>query len=342
MMQAFKGSELCRVADNTLNYIKKEQGTDPLSVGKAFEGMVSEKRVEDTLAFICQTYISDVRAGRKSRLHDIKFINQNFEFIRWKARQSQIQKHIAKSQNPKQQNLLSKIPQDKILLTKYYTKLVKGSIQPSAKFTQALYALPYDEKGLSLKQAEQQKTLLTRYRYTRQQVMEGVLLKNQLAKPLIWVSPDSLHDILMQGTAILKLNGKRHFLNVHRNNDIQYDYTQAKDKQARYWYFKHVPGIMGYGTDAEHKIQVIPQVTFAGDIQQLGLGKLIMLSYQQDDSQIHRLGVLADTGGAFSDNQFQLDLLTNSYYGWADYHQANKHLPDFVEARILLKKQSAE
>jgi len=341
-MAEFKGSELCRVADNTLKYMHKEQQDELLPVGSDMPTYVTLERVKQTLDFICKTYISDVRAGRQSSLHSMDFINRHFEFIRWSPNGKQIQQQIKRSTNPKQQNMLSRIPKDKILLTKYYTKLIKGSLSPSADYNQALYALPYDERGLNLQQAMLQQSSLTRYKYTRQQIMQGMLHQKKLAKPLVWVSEDSLHDIMMQGTAILKWNGKRHFLNVHRNNGIAYDYALAKDKQQRYWYFKNVPGIMGYGKDAERKIQILPHVTFAGDIQHIGLGKLLMLSYAQEQQDIHRLGILADTGGAFADNQFQLDMLTDSYYGWQDYHAANKHLPDFVEARILLKKQELQ
>ena len=42
----------------------------------------------------------------------------------------------------------------------------------------------------------------------------------------------------------------------------------------------------------------------------------------------------------FDNNLFQLDLLVDSYYGWADYHQANKQLPDYASAWSMLLKHS--
>jgi len=33
-----------------------------------------------------------------------------------------------------------------------------------------------------------------------------------------------------------------------------------------------------------------------------------------------------------------LDYLVDSYRGWSDYHQANKHLPDYARVWLMLKK----
>ena len=154
--------------------------------------------------------------------------------------------------------------------------------------------------------------------------------------------------MLLQGTGVLNVDGKVRYFNVHRNNGIAYDYTMGKREQARYWYFIETPEIMGYGYNQQSKIAIKPQVTFAGNVADLGLGKLIMVSYpiknsdtksSKDFKTISRLGVLADQGGAFDNNLFQLDLLVNSYRGWTDYHQANKHLPDYARAWILLLKE---
>ena len=65
---------------------------------------------------------------------------------------------------------------------------------------------------------------------------------------------------------------------------------------------------------------------------------LILLTENTPVGQFQRLVILADEGGAFENNLFQLDLLVSSYKGWSDYHQANKHLPDFVKAEFLTLK----
>lgn len=340
-MSVFKGSELCTLAENTLAYLNQGPEFDNKAIhgGQLNQHQFDLAQVKATLKFICQTYRQDVRANRQSRLHDSDFIAEHFQQVQWQPDLKLAHQIAEQTKNQAKKNLLQRIPTDKILLTKYYTKLVKAQFHKTKTYNHALYQLPFDEQGLSQPQALAQKDKLTRFKFTRQQIMQGALDAGKLAKPILWLTESGLHDAMLQGTAVVKAGEQTHYFNVHRNNGIDYDYALNKDQQSRYWYFKKVPGILGYGIEPEDKIQIIPQVTVAGNVAQLGLGKLIMLSYNNENGElIHRLVILADQGGAFDNNNFQLDLLTDSYYGWSDYHQANKHLPDFVKASILLKK----
>lgn len=343
-LAGFKGSELCTVSKNTLKYIENNSGDEfAVHAGSIFKEGLSEnitmQRVQESLAFLCKTYIEDVVAKRQSRLHEAKFLKENFEFVRWQP-DTQTAKSIAtKSTNEVKSRLLNKIPEDEIFLTKYYTKLLDGSAVQTEKYDQALYALPYDEEGLTKTDALLLKDSLTRFKYTRADIIKGALAINKLAKPLVWISEESLHDVLLQGTGVLNVEGEIRYFNVHRNNGIAYDYSIGKGEQDRYWYFAEVPSILGYGDEIQKKILIKAQVTFAGNVQQLGLGKLFMVSYKVDNQRISRLGVLADQGGAFDNNLFQLDLLVDSYRGWEDYHQANKYLPDYAQAWMLLLKR---
>ena len=294
-------------------------------------------KVKQTLAFICQTYREDVRAKRNSRLHDEVFLRQHFDFYRWAPDVKTARAIALKSTNEVKTRMLNAIPEDKIFLTKYYTKLLTASEVKTSVYNQALYALPYDEQGLDLEEANENLSL-ARHQYTRQQVIAGVLEKKKLAKPLIWLTEEALHDVLLQGTGVVEVNGKRRYFNVHRNNGIAYDYAIGKREQARYWYFSEVPSIMGYGETLDSKIAISPQVSFAGNVADLGLGKLFMVSYELAGEKVARLGVLSDQGGAFDNNLFQLDLLVDSYFGWQDYHQANKQLPDYAKAWLMLVK----
>jgi membrane-bound lytic murein transglycosylase len=338
-MASFKASALCDVAGKTKHYFT-QFSADKFAVhsGTVFDESVTLARVEQTLKFICQIYREDVGANQQSRLHDENFLTKNFDFYRWVPDIATAQKIAIKSTNVRKTNMLNAIPNDKIFLTKYYTKLLTASAVKTPVYNQALYALPYDEAGLTLIEANNNLTI-ARNKYTRQEVIAGVLDDKKLAKALIWLTEEALHDVLLQGTGVVDVNGKRRYFNVHRNNGIAYDYAIGKREQARYWYFSEVPSIMGYGETLDSKIAITPQVSFAGNIAELGLGKLFMVSYQQADQQISRLGVLSDQGGAFDDNLFQLDLLADSYYGWEDYHQANKHLPDYAKAWLMLMKQ---
>ncbi len=335
-MTDFKASALCNVAEQTKQYLNKFSN-DKFAVhaGTVFDESVTLSKVEKTLEFICKTYREDVRAKRDSRLHDTKFVVDNFDFYRWTPDIETAQVIAKKSTNANKTRMLNAIPSDQIFLTKYYTKLLTASAVKTPTYNQALYALPYDEAGLTLDEANNDLSI-TRNKYTRQDIIAGVLEHKKLAKPLIWLTEEALHDVLLQGTGVVEVDGTRRYFNVHRNNGIDYDYAIGKREQARYWYFAEVPSIMGYGETLESKIALSPHVSFAGNVSELGLGKLFMVSYQQGDNKISRMGVLADQGGAFDNNLFQLDLLVDSYFGWQDYHQANKHLPDYASAWLML------
>ncbi|WP_085303289.1 MltA domain-containing protein [Colwellia polaris] len=337
-MANFKASALCNVADKTQYYLANfSEDKFAVHAGKVFDESVTLSRVEQTLAFICQTYREDVRANRHSRLHDPDFLTSYFDFYRWTPDIASARSIALKSTNARKTSMLNDIPTDKIFLTKYYTKLLTASDVKTSVYNQALYALPYDELGLTLAEANNDPTI-TRNKFTRQEIISGVLEEKKLAKALIWLTEEALHDVLLQGTGVVDVNGVRRYFNVHRNNGIAYDYAIGKRDQARYWYFSEVPSIMGYGETLENKIAIQPQVSFAGNVADLGLGKLFMVSYKQADNEVSRLGVLSDQGGAFDNNLFQLDLLVDSYFGWKDYHQANKQLPDYANAWLMLIK----
>ena len=335
----FEASELCGVSYNTQQYLQNVSDDNfAVHPGTVFRNKITMHEIENTLAFICTTYLEDVKKKQQSRLHNTNFIKKHFNFYRWIPDTKTARAIAVKSTNKIKRLLLNNIPEDKIFLTKYYTKLLDGSLVKTNKYNQALYKLPTDEMNLSLEQAEDQKEQLIRYSYTRQEIIDGALVHNKNVEPLIWITEEALHDVLLQGTGVVDVEGEVSYFNVHRNNGIAYDYALGKREQARYWYFIEVPSIMGYGKKQENKIALKPQVTFAGNVKQLGLGKLFMVSYERKNEIISRIGVLADQGGAFDGNLFQLDMLVNSYTGWTDYHQANKHLPDYAKAWLMLVK----
>jgi len=335
----FKASELCAVAEKTKNYLKNfPEDKFAVHEGTVFNDQITLQRVDKTLNFICRVYREDVQAKRQSRLHDSNYLTTHFNFYRWNPDIKTARAIAKKTTNKIKSRMLNNIPNDKIFLTKYYTKLLEASAVRTSKNNQALYALPVDEKNLSLEQAEKSKDKFTRYQYTRQEIIAGALIGNKMVKPLIWLTEEALHDVLLQGTGVVKVGDKIRYFNVHRNNGIAYDYAIGKRDQPRYWYFIEVPSIMGYGQKQENKIAIKPHVTFAGNVKQLGLGKLFMVSYERNNQNIARMGVLADQGGAFDDNLFQLDMLVDSFKGWQDYHQANKHIPDYAKAWLMLVK----
>ena len=336
----FSDDVLCQVATGTSAYLSLGSSYDPHAIHAGiFKDMgISLYRVKKTLDFICQTSLEDAQAERPSRLQDLAFLNKHFDSIRWRP------DHKQAEQIQQQKTLLKNLPDDQILLTKYYIKQAQGSATATSERPYALYALPHDEEALNLDEAKKKKATLTRFQYTKQQVLQGALDKQKLAMPLVYLSREDLEDSLMQGTVRVNIKSatgtRKAFFNVHRNNDYRYDRNLKKEDQKRYWYFKEMRGVMGYGKDANHKILIKPQVTVAGDMALLGLGKLLLLSHSSSNGdKKHRLVILADTGGAFENNAYQLDLLSGYYKGWSDYHKAWKHVPDYSEARVLILKQ---
>jgi N-acetyl-anhydromuramyl-L-alanine amidase AmpD len=191
---------------------------------------------------------------------------------------------------------------------------------------------------LTLEQANA-KPGLTRFHYGKQAILKGALAHKNVPV-LAYVNRNDLEAALMQGTVVAEINRHEKIFNVHRTNNIAYDKTKNPLAQERYWYFKQVDGIKGYGKDAEHKITVNTQVTFAADLQKFGLGKLLLVQYPESNGAlVSRVGILADTGGAFVNNQYQIDFLSGTYAGPEAFYKANRGIPDYVVAYFMVLKE---
>ncbi|MCL9684449.1 hypothetical protein [Legionella maioricensis] len=322
----FKAAELCATAKETLAYLNKGSAYDPqvIHAGKAIK--IPLERVKATLVFICQN---------QNQLNNPAFIKQHFDFVRWYPDLNRAKQLAANKP------LLLHLPKDRILMTKYYVHLAKASSLPTPATPFALYALPKDEQHLTLEQANTQPHL-TRFKYGKQSILKGAL-EHQAVPKLAYFSREDLEAALLQGTVVADFGGARgkKIFNVHRNNNIAYDRSKNPYTQERFWYFKQVAGIKGYGKDAEYKITVNPAVTFAADLEQLGLGKMLMIQYHDPSGAVvSKAGILADTGGAFADNLYQVDYLAGSYPGREAFSQATRHLPDYVDAYFMVLKES--
>jgi len=326
-------AKLCDVANSTQNYLNKGNSYDPKVIhSNALTEMgITAEKIKESLSFICKIHKEDKEANRPARLLNSKFIEQNFRFINWQP------DTIHAKKLSKNKKLLINLPKDKILMTKYYIHQAKADLNKSQEYPHALYKLPLDESNLTIEQAKKN-TALTRYKYTKQEILKGVLDSPKQAEPLIFLSRKDLESSLMQGTVVADLNGEKKVFNVHRNNGIGYDRKIKPYEQNRYWYFKHVQGILGYGKDANNKVTVIPEVTFAGDIYKLGLGHLLFTQFDYKGHSEFKMAILADTGGAFENNLYQLDYLSGSYGGFKEYAAANRHLPDYISVWFMLLK----
>ncbi len=314
---------LCTTAKNTLAYLNKGVFYDPNVIHEGRQIKISLKKIKATLAFIC---------AHQQELNDPLFIKQHFIFLKWYPDMSEV-KRLAASKP-----LLKNLPKNTILMTKYYVHLAKASKKKQGNALYPLYGLPFDERSFSMEQAEAHPQL-TRFRYGKQAILKGAL-RNQ-APVLAYLSRDDLEAALLQGTIVADFGpgaGKKIF-NVHRCNNIPYSKTKNPYAQDRYWYFKEVDGIKGYGKDANYKITVDPGATFAADLNQLGLGKLLLVQYKTTSGKmVSKAGILADTGGAFTSNLYQVDYLAGSFSGKTNYLKATRDLPDYVQAYFMVLK----
>lgn len=319
----FDPERLCKTAKQTLAYLDKGYSYDPLVIHSGLSFRVSLDRIKATLRFICQN---------QAHMQDPSFIQNHFEMIQWHPDK------IAAKRLASGKPLLKNLPQDQILMTKYYVHLAKGSLNYSVDKPYALYGLPKEEHNLSLDEANA-KSELIRFKYGKQAILSGAL-KDKAVPILAYLNREDLESALMQGTVVVDFGkGRISTFNVHRNNNIAYDKNKPPYQQERYWYFKQVQGIKGYGKDADHKITVNTEVTFAADLAQLGLGKLLMIQYKDKSGILRtRMGILADTGGAFTDNLYQIDYLAGSYPGKEAFYQQVRGLPDYVSAYFMLLK----
>lgn len=305
---------LLHVIKDTLRYFHVHAATE-----KAYPTFhnISCERVKKTLEFVASTIEQDL-PSRKFRILDSHFIHENFRILQWSA----------DAQSAQQVN--STFPQDgRIRLTNYAVFCVQGSRKKTSECPYALYQL-HDSA--------------IKKQYTKHQILSGVFEKpfnKGKTRPLVWLSRDGIEDALMQGTIAVRFNdGKTEVFGLDCDNGILYDKALKDPKeQQRYWFFRRIAYAGADANQAAYKIAQRAQVVFAGDIAALGVGKLLAIKYQDPISgkESLRLGVLADTGSAFSNNLYQLDLFAGLFTSRQHFSQYMKTSPQFAQAFILYR-----
>ncbi|MCK4499306.1 hypothetical protein KAU11_02325, partial [Candidatus Babeliales bacterium] len=111
-----------------------------------------------------------------------------------------------------------------------------------------------------------------------------------------------------------------------------------KDKR---WFFREF--MEGRSRNRYNRVMRIvdhPWTVFAGDVKQLGIGKLIAIKYSNPMNRNDeiRLGVLSDTGQAFQKNLYQLDLFGGVYDSKQQFKKQLRTLPNTSYAYFLVKK----
>ncbi|BAB74095.1 hypothetical protein ACN23B_12040 [Anabaena sp. FACHB-709] len=309
-------SDLLTVLVNTRQYFQEHGSEDPdiLRPGLLSTQKVTTEDILKTLDFMIEVLKEDIAKNRITRLQNPNFINRNFRVIKWTA---------YNPENPVQKQLR---------LTKYAVFTHPGSRKRTATFNTPIY---------SLKDNNIADKFYTRY--TKQDVLSGIYEPGGKefgkVKPLAYLTRNGLEEALMQGTILINFtDGSRAFFNVDRNNGMSYVRGLKATSQKRYWYFRQVDAIKGYGHKIDAKISVKPGVTFAGDVLNIGLGRVVLLEHTQGGRKQLQMGVIADTGGAFLPNLYQLDYLAGIFPNQNSFRQYIRQLPEYATAYFLVKK----
>ncbi|MEH1932617.1 MAG: hypothetical protein V7L14_02580 [Nostoc sp.] len=312
----FNQGDLLTVLVNTRKYFQDYASEDPdiLRTGILATQGVTVPDVLKTLDFMIAVLQEDVANNRATRLQDPKFINTNFRVIKWSAY----------NPNNKQQKQLR--------ITKYAVFTHSGSRQKTSTFNTPIY---------SLKENYNNDKFYTRY--TKQDVLSGIYEPGgrEFGKvtTLAYLTRNGLEEAIMEGTILINFkDGYQAFFNVDRNNGMSYIRGLKATAQKRYWYFREVDAIKGYGYKIDAKISIKPGVTFAGDVLNIGLGKVIVIEHTQGGRKHLQMGVIADTGGAFLPNLYQLDFLAGIFKNKKEFGQHITQLPEYATAYFLIKK----
>lgn len=287
--------------------------------------------VENTLKFMVKTLEKDIAKKRSIRLYNPQFLTEHFKVIQWSGDTVTAKKNGVVIPQWPEKGIFAK---DQIRLTNYAAFMVPGSTHKTQKYSCALYELLGDAK----KEAQ------TKVLFTKQQVVDGAfddLKYKKHVRPLVWLTREGLEDALMQGSIVVQMpNGKKRIFNVYKNNEIAFDKSIKDNKlQRRYWYFKEISNMHGSETEVHLRALAQDGALVAGNVAQLGKGKLIALQYQNPVTRKNeiRLVVLNDMGSAF-DHLYGLDLFMGVFDGKVAFKKKSAELPNTVKAYILIKK----
>jgi hypothetical protein len=312
----FNQTDLLTVLINTRKYYQEHAAVDPDIARTGILGTqgVTVQDVLKTLDFMITILQEDIANNRVTRLQNSNFINSNFRVIKWSAYNPQNRK------------------QNQLRITKYAVFTHPGSRSKTAKYNTPIY---------SLKDNASTDKFYTRY--TKQDVISGIYEPGGRefgkVEPLAYLTRTALEEALLQGTVLVNfIDGSKAFFNVDKNNGMSYVRGLRGTAQKRYWYFKKVDAIKGYGHNINAKISIKPGVTFAGDVLNIGLGRIVVIEHNQGGRKQLQMGVIADTGGAFLPNLYQLDFLAGIFRSQQEFRQYIQQLPEYANAYILVKK----
>jgi hypothetical protein len=312
----FNPADMLSVLMSTRKYFEERSGSDPdvQRQGILATQGVTVADIMKTLDFMILTLQEDIQAKRPIRLQDSTFLNANFRVIQWTAFNPTLKK------------------EQRLRMTKYAVFSHPGSRTPTAEFDLALYALKSNPDADRV-----------RSKYTKQDVVKSIYEPGGkefgTVEPLAYLNREGLESALIEGTVSIEFtDGTSAFFNVDRNNGIPFHKGVPPIEQQRYWYFRQVDNIKGYGRTVDTKISIKPGVTFAGDVLNIGLGRMVVTEDASGGKSGLRMGVIADTGGAFLPNLHQLDFLAGVFDSKAKFNDRIRKLPEYIKAYILVKR----
>ncbi|MFH0898977.1 MAG: hypothetical protein V1855_05335, partial [bacterium] len=260
---------LQRVAQDTLDYIDRFEYTHKhvLEPVTFNSSILPLSKVRETLQFIVDVIENDKKRG-KFRILDPKFISRNFASIKW----------LGDYEHAKRNNDI--FAQDgKVRLTHYAVFQIVGRYEKTKKYCKPLYCLPHEDEEAG-----------------------GALAST----PLVWLTEKGYQDALMQGTVFVEMpDGVVRAFRLHLTQNMN-DYKEMKKDDRRY-YFCEIKG--KYFERMYTRCIQRKGIVLAGDIYNVGIGKIIAFSYRNRKTNRleMRLGVLADTGGAFVKTVYKMD-----------------------------------
>ncbi len=149
----------------------------------------------------------------------------------------------------------------------------------------------------------------------------------------------------MQGSVEVRLpDGSVKVYGVDVSNGVAYVPSRRGRDQDRFWYFRALPGgARGWGKPDLPAVVLHAGVTVAGDVYNLGLGRLLLLEHPDGrGGTTLRLAILADSGGAFQPNLVQLDWYGGAHPSHAALYAAWSGLPEHVRARVLVVREGVD
>jgi hypothetical protein len=305
-------AELGEVAKTTLAVRGVLDPLDPRS-GPGILGTTGVTRadLDATLAFV-----AEIASRSPEKLRDPAFLRRHFTWLRWRGDTAgAAERSIA-------------LEGGRIRLTRYLVFSVAGSPTRTPSFDTALYAVPAGTDADTV-----------RLSLTKQEVYGGAFEPGGKyagrADPLVWLPRAAAEQALLQGTIeIAQPDGTKALFNVDRSNEIAWDPSLPLADQRRFWFFQEVADVGGIEVHGL-RTALHARAAVAGDLANLGLGALVALDLGAQTT----LAVLADTGGAFAPNLFQLDLYAGVFPDSATYEQATADVPDQVDAWILVLRR---